>query len=152
MLHSYMVAVEKAGGRVLYCDTDSLIFASHHDLSGECYHPSEFGKLKDELPGEIVVGFVGVGAKTYALKLASGNPHARCKGVSYATNNEAVSYAEFRRLVLEPESEVKAHKGTMQRTKEHEVYWVDGTSTIANRYDKRARESQGMVRSALSAE
>ena len=139
LLHSYMVAVEKAGGRVLYCDTDSLIFASHYDLPNEFYHPSEFGKLKDELPGEIVVGFAGVGAKTYALKLASGNPYARCKGVSYATNNEAVSYAEFRGLVLVPESEVKAHKGSMQRTKEHGVYWVDGTSTIANRYDKRSR-------------
>ena len=68
-LYSYLKPLDK---RVLYCDTDSVIFKTS---DGEWKPPlGDFlGDLTDETPGNSITHFVTGGPKNYAYKLAHPN-------------------------------------------------------------------------------
>ena len=76
LLYSYL---EKLNTRVLYYDTDSIIYKSS---LGE-YEPelsNHLGSMSDELGGEYITEFVSNGAKTYAYKTNGGRQVVKCKG------------------------------------------------------------------------
>ena len=74
-LYNYM---EQLGRRVLYCDTDSVIY--EHEI-GE-YNPplGEFvGQLTDELEGHDIEKFVSNGAKNYGYQRSDGEQCLKVK-------------------------------------------------------------------------
>ena len=65
VLYFYIEELRRVGGEVLYCDTDSVVFACTPPQTAQLrrhIHASEFGKLKWELPEDTIEGFVGVAA------------------------------------------------------------------------------------------
>ena len=75
-LYNYL---EKLQDRVLYYDTDSIIYKS---APGQYEPPisQHMGGMTDELSGDIITEFVSNGAKTYAYRTNSGDQIIKCKG------------------------------------------------------------------------
>ncbi len=93
VLYDYFEKVQEVGGEILYCDTDSIVFAGDVPLPEDCMHDCEYGKMKVEIDPETIApgGFVGMSPKCYAFNLLNGDPYVRCKGVSLSSNMEAVT-------------------------------------------------------------
>lgn len=73
-LHRLLLLVESKGGRVLYCDTDSIIYDGKFDLpTGD-----ELGQLKKE---DDIKDVEILGAKYYRYQNKKGDWHYVCKGV-----------------------------------------------------------------------
>ncbi len=76
--------IDKLGKRVLYFDTDSIIFVSR---DGE-YEPKlgsylgEFTNEIDPKDGEYIIEFVSAGPKNYAYKLNTGVTKCVVKGIN----------------------------------------------------------------------
>lgn len=75
----------KIGDRVLYCDTDSIIFVSRPG----CYEP-ELGNYLGDFTNEIdpddgshIVEFVSAGPKNYAYKTDTGYTQCTVKGITF---------------------------------------------------------------------
>jgi len=63
-LHKLMTDITDQGGKMYYCDTDSVIFEGATIESGDA-----LGEAANELgPDEHIVTFVSVGAKAYAYR------------------------------------------------------------------------------------
>lgn len=92
VLYDYFDMVQKVGGEILYCDTDSIVFAGETPLPDTCMDDSAYGKMKVEIDPEEISpgGFVGMSPKCYAFELKSGDPYVRCKGVNLSQNLEMV--------------------------------------------------------------
>lgn len=88
VLYDYFDEVEKIGGEILYCDTDSIVFAGDNALPEECMHDCLYGKMKVEIDPDTIQrgGFVGMSPKCYAFKLNDGSPYVKCKGVNLSQN------------------------------------------------------------------
>lgn len=88
VLYDYFDEVSRVGGEILYCDTDSIVFAGDVPLPERCMHDCHYGKMKVEIDPETIElgGFVGLSPKCYAFKLKNGDPYVRCKGVSLSQN------------------------------------------------------------------
>ena len=114
-------------------------------------HASEFGKLKWELPEETIEGFVGVAAKTYALKLKSGHAYVRAKGLNFGANTEVLSYDNLRKIVVGDVQEYVLRAATMVRNKQREIYWRETEKRLRSSYDKRERVRDGVQGGAVDA-
>lgn len=93
--------LERLQERVLYFDTDSVIYLHRGDGS---YNPplgSYLGDLKDELPDGRVVEFTGLGPKNYAMRMADGETICRVRGFSldYKTS-QLVNFETLTAMVL----------------------------------------------------
>jgi hypothetical protein len=88
VLYSYFEEAIRVGGTILYCDTDSIVFAGEYPLPDACVSDSIYGKMKVEIdPDEIVPGgFVALAPKCYSFLLKDGSPYVKCKGVNLASN------------------------------------------------------------------
>ena len=71
--------LEELGERVLYCDTDSVIYRSS---SGDRHPPlsDAMGGMTDELDGSFITEFTSNGAKTYGYRRSDGVEVLKCKG------------------------------------------------------------------------
>lgn len=109
VLYDYFEMVQEVGGEILYCDTDSIVFAGDTPLGDECMHHCEYGKMKVEIDPDTICpgGFVGMSPKCYAFKLKDGAPYVRCKGVNLGQNLEMVPEERdaMDDLIMEMESE-----------------------------------------------
>ena len=81
------------GRRLLYNDTDSIIFTS----AEEDVNPvmgNYLGDLTSELaPDEYIVEFVSAGPKTYAYRTSLGTVSMKVKGITLnVSNNVAVNF------------------------------------------------------------
>jgi hypothetical protein len=113
--------------RVLYCDTDSIIFT--HDTS-ETLPPTLktgnfLGDLTDELPPNVeVTSYYSAGAKFYLLmgrNVVTDEPYSvlKVKGVSLNVSTEAVLHPEnIKQLVLGSLDALYAPFSNIQRFKE----------------------------------
>ena len=84
--------LEKLDKRVLYYDTDSVIYMS---LPGG-YEPAlgeHLGSMSDELNGEYITEYVPNGAKTYGYRTNAGRQVIKCKG--FTLNNIASDQITF---------------------------------------------------------
>lgn len=126
-LYSYLEKLEK---RVLYYDTDSVIYVSRPD---EFEVPTgEFiGDMTDELesygPGSYITEFVSGGPKNYAYKVFSTKNQreeivCKVKGISlnYAAS-QLINFERIKEMVLTPSEPVYITSNHIRRTKEHEV-------------------------------
>ena len=88
VLYEFFEHVQKVGGEILYCDTDSIVFAGDVPLGDEHMDDCAYGKMKVEIDPDTICpgGFVGMSPKCYAFKLAGGEPYVRCKGVNLSQN------------------------------------------------------------------
>lgn len=86
VLYDYFEQVQAVGGELLYCDTDSIVYAGGTTLPNT--HASTYGAMKVEIPTEAIVpgGFVALCPKTYAFQMVDGSPYIKCKGVSVGSN------------------------------------------------------------------
>jgi hypothetical protein len=93
--------LNKLGERVLYHDTDSVIF--EHSSHGYNIPEGWFlGEWENETPGKVIVEFVGVAPKTYGYittSLSDGTIHPpviKCKGFSLnSKNQEAIDFNAY---------------------------------------------------------
>lgn len=94
LLRDWMLEAERRGGRVYYCDTDSIFT----DVELED-RPGELGRLK--LENTIEQGAFK-GSKLYAYRDASGNEKVKAKGfsrrVSEAGERQPLTYDDFARI------------------------------------------------------
>lgn len=94
--------MHKLGDRVLYCDTDSIIYIlDQSNQSNNIKSSSKLGEWKDECEGDIITDFVTIAAKSYAYKLKSGKEIVKCKGVSLNfENSNIINFNTFKQLVI----------------------------------------------------
>uniref|UniRef100_A0A914I3D3 DNA-directed DNA polymerase n=1 Tax=Globodera rostochiensis TaxID=31243 RepID=A0A914I3D3_GLORO len=104
-LYEYMEQVYRAEGcKLLYCDTDSLVFTHPKGLC-----PLKEGKFLGEMTREYaesdILEFVAAGPKQYSLKLRRKSDgeiweKTKIRGMSLDTSNR-VRYEEFKNMVLD---------------------------------------------------
>lgn len=101
VLYSYFEEVERVGGTILYCDTDSIVYAGDEPLPDSCLSESVYGKMKVEIdPDDILPGgFVALAPKCYSFLLRDGSPYVKCKGVNLASNVSVGGETEFDELM-----------------------------------------------------
>jgi hypothetical protein len=93
--------IQKLNDRVLYFDTDSIIYIS----KPEYYEPKlgdNLGEFTSELEsGESIVEFVSAGPKNYAFKLNSGETKCTIKGFTFSKNVDLkLNFDAIKSLVL----------------------------------------------------
>ena len=88
VLYDYFEMAMAVGGEILYCDTDSIVFAGDTPLPDSCMHDCEYGKMKVEIDPDTIHpgGFVGMSPKCYAFNLKDDVPYVRFKGVVMSEN------------------------------------------------------------------
>ena len=99
-------ALEKLQDKVLYCDTDSVIYVSRANNEGgpEIELGDKLGEWTDELgDGEdSIVEFVAAGPKSYAYRTQKGKDEVKCKGIriSYQNSLSVANFENIRNAVL----------------------------------------------------
>ena len=95
--------MEQLGKRLVYFDTDSVIFESPIAIEDEPVKVGDaMGCLTDELqPGEVITQFVSGGAKNYAYKTNKGRTQMTVKGITLTSNAcEVVNFETLKKMVL----------------------------------------------------
>lgn len=99
--------LEKLGDRVLYFDTDSIIYKKIPGL----YEPKigdylgEFTNEIDPSEGNEIIEFVSCGPKNYSYKLDTGVTHCKVKGFTLNyTASKLIDFDRMKRIVLEDNS------------------------------------------------
>lgn len=107
VLYNYFEEVQRVGGRILYCDTDSIVFAGHNPLPDACLSDAVYGKMKVEIPPDEIVpgGFVALAPKCYSFLLRDNSPYVKCKGVNLSTNINIAAEDGFDELLEAMEAE-----------------------------------------------
>jgi hypothetical protein len=109
VLYEYFEIVQEIGGEILYCDTDSIVFAGDNPLPDYCMDDCAYGKMKVEIDPDTIElgGFVGMSPKCYSFNLKNGDPYVRCKGVNLSQNLDVVPEERdgITDLLLEMENE-----------------------------------------------
>ena len=94
--------LEQLGDRVLYYDTDSIVYVERANAPDE-YRPSlgdYLGELTDEVDGHNILSFVSGGPKNYAYKLDNGKTVCKVKGITLNYNNsQIINYDVMRYMV-----------------------------------------------------
>lgn len=136
-LHLYDT-LEKLGDRVLYFDTDSIIY---QHVEGE-YNPSivnSLGGWTDELEGGHITKFMSGGPKNYAFETDTGMAVQKVKGLTLNHRaSQIVTMKALEKMIFKELGEVTVtypHK--IQRTKRHELLTKRFTKKYQMVYDKR---------------
>lgn len=112
-LHGRLEEVRLAGGRMLYCDTDSVYFVRARRPPGPQQHQflrsegDAFGQLMREWPGRRIVQFFSAGPKNYGFRhrcAASGGDERaerKVRGLELTyTASQLLPFERMRQLVL----------------------------------------------------
>ena len=127
--------ITKIDRRVLYVDTDSMIFISKPD-----YYEPTIGKYLGQLTNEIkpkdgknIIEFVSAGPKNYAYKLDSGKTNALVKGFALNhTTAQSINFDSIREIVTTDQSkQIITQQIKFSRDK---VDWTNSTSIINKTY------------------
>jgi hypothetical protein len=93
-------AMNLLGDRVLYCDTDSVIYLLDDDDDKNIKSSSKLGEWKDECEGNYITDFVSIAPKSYAYKMNNGETVVKCKGVTLNyENSKKVTFETMKDLV-----------------------------------------------------
>ncbi len=130
----------KLGNRLLYCDTDSMIFISRPDE----YEP-ETGPFLGELTNEIsnnkyIVEFCSAGPKNYSFKLNDATSKTTIKGFTQnSVTNQKINFDSIKNIVCEEQGkkiDVQQHKFSRDKTT-WTVKTEDKNKLYSFVYDKR---------------
>ncbi|KAG1651986.1 putative DNA polymerase [Nymphon striatum] len=115
-LHLYSV-IEKLGDRVLYYDTDSVIYI---EREGE-WSPetgSYLGELKDEIPGDSIIEYVSGGPKNYAYNTLKGHSVVKVRGITLNHDNaKLVNLSTMKDLIENQQTHVEIPDTKFVRSK-----------------------------------
>ena len=97
-------------GRVLYYDTDSIIFVSKTNDPEPPIGPY-LGELTDELGGDYITTFVSGGPKNYSYRTNTNNVETKVRGITLdSTAKQKVNFDVIRALVyLHAQCHVTGH-------------------------------------------
>ncbi len=136
-LYSYL---EKLGERVLYCDTDSIIYKS----SPDGYEPplsNHIGGMTDELGGQFIKEFISNGPKTYGYRTSGEEEVIKCKGFTLnKKTSDQLTFDVMKELAIgEEEAEVKINQGYKINAdvKRRRIWSEVDTKTYRRTFDKR---------------
>ncbi|XP_042908649.2 uncharacterized protein [Parasteatoda tepidariorum] len=95
--------IEKLGEKVLYYDTDSIIYIS--DETNDPPLGNYLGEFTNELPaGDYITEFVSAGPKNYAYKTCSGKTACKIRGFTLNfENSQILNFSTLRDVVTENE-------------------------------------------------
>ena len=159
LLYEFHYDVVKAqyGERATLCytDTDSLLYHIETDdiyedmtASAEHYDTSNFprnhhaystqnervpGKMKDENAGNPIAEFVGLRAKMYSCKMASGADKKTAKGVSEAVKNLRMTHESYAECLFCGRKTVETM--ILLRTENHKIRIVQEDRTTQHPFD-----------------
>jgi hypothetical protein len=94
--------LNKLDRRVLYCDTDSVIYEASPNPAENLTTGSFLGDMTSELPeGDHIVEFVSGGPKNYAYVTLKGKTEVKVKGFTQnATNAPALAFVKIKKVTL----------------------------------------------------
>ena len=132
--------ITKLENRVLYIDTDSMIFISKEG----CYEPSTgkyLGELTDEIGDDLyITEYCSGGSKNYAYKLNNGDTKCVIKGFSQSLSTiDKLNFETIKKIVCEDQLEkITVNQNKFSRNKNTwNVYTNDIEKTYGFCYDKR---------------
>ena len=154
--HEYMVPLYRDKCKVMYTDTDSLVYHVECDDVYETmkrdiarFDTSDYpvdnaygmplknkkipGLMKDENNGATMTEFVGLRAKMYALKVDGKKDTKKAKGVKNNVIARAITFEDYTRC-LRDEIEMTRRQSCI-RSKLHEVYTVSEMKIALSPYD-----------------
>ncbi|XP_029673716.1 uncharacterized protein LOC115241896 [Formica exsecta] len=154
--HEYMVPLYRDKCKIMYTDTDSLIYhiecedvyenmkrdiarfvTSDYPANNAYGIPLENkkvpGLMKDENNGAIMTEFVGLRAKMYALRVDSKKDTKKVKGVKSNVVARTITFDDYTRC-LRDEIEMTRQQSCI-RSKLHEVYTISETKIALSPYD-----------------
>jgi hypothetical protein len=100
-LKLYNDFIEPLGERVLYCDTDSVIYTRKEGES-KIELGSYLGQPTDELKGSHIVKFWCAGPENYGYLLENGKNSMKCKGINLKRSDvvSQIGYDIAKQIVL----------------------------------------------------
>ena len=148
-LYSYL---EKLGDRVLYYDTDSVIYRWKEGLP-RIEAGDYLGEMKDEVEGDHIEEFVSGGAKNYGYRTARGKVECKVRGFTLNVRGKSVlNYDTMKKLVFKEikegqrsQLEVTNPSHFKRNTKLKDIGQVEQTKKYGVVFDKRVIDSQSMI-------
>ncbi|XP_077270952.1 uncharacterized protein LOC143902124 [Temnothorax americanus] len=154
--HKYMSPLYRDSCRIMYTDSDSLIYHTKcddayknikHDIvrfdtsdyavdnaySMPLVNKKVPGLMKDENNGAIMTEFVGLRAKMYALRIDGKKDCKKAKGVKSNVIARTIAFDDYTRC-LNDEIEMTRPQSCI-RSKMHEVYTIRETKIALSPYD-----------------
>lgn len=154
--HEYMAPLFHEKCKIMYTDTDSLIYNIECDDVYEImkrdinkFDTSDYavdnaygiplvnkkvpGLMKDENNGAIMTKFIGLRAKMYALRVDGKKDMKKVKGVKSNVVAKSITFDDYTRC-LHDEIEMTRQQSSI-RSKLHEVYTVSETKIALSPYD-----------------
>jgi len=154
--HEYMLPLYREKCKVMYTDTDSLIYhiecndvydvmkrnISRFDTSNypiDNAHGIPLankkipGLMKDENNGAIMTEFVGLRAKMYALRVDGKKDTKKVKGIKSNVVAKSITFDDYTRCLFD-EIEI-TRKQSCIKSKLHEVYTISETKIALSPYD-----------------
>ena len=142
-LHLY-ATLEQLGERVLYFDTDSIIY--QHD--SQQWNPTivnSLGGWTNELDeGDSIVSFVSGGPKNYAYKTRQDKTVCKVKGITLDSRTTSRVNVDTLKQLLQRQQKkmLVSYPHKIMRTKQHKVKTQAMTKEVRVVYDKRQRIEQ----------
>ncbi|XP_028519091.1 uncharacterized protein LOC110252733 [Exaiptasia diaphana] len=97
--------LEKLNFRVLYHDTDSIIYKTQNEEDEEIQTGSSLGQWEDECKDpqrDWLIEFVSIGPKSYAYRTHKGGTYIKCKGITLTESvREKVHLQSMKEMVVE---------------------------------------------------
>lgn len=140
-LHFYET-LKQQGERVLYFDTDSIMY-QHEEDKFNTEIINSLGGWTDELDGDRIVKFMSGGPKNYAYITESGKSVCKVKGLTLNYRASTIVSLEALEKMLKEEIDiikVTYHK-YIHRTRQHTVQTLPLIKQYRIVYDKRQRAS-----------
>lgn len=96
-----MLVITRAGGSLVYADTDSIVYVAPRDLLAEAgmIDSVTFGKFKNEYKRPLAA-WCALGPKCYTVVFDNGEQEVKCKGVPLKLNVDVYSYDKMRGAAL----------------------------------------------------
>jgi hypothetical protein len=138
-LHLYET-LQPLGERVLYFDTDSIIYL-HDETQFNPTIVNSLGGWTDELGGDHITKYMSGGPKNYAYETQGGKSSCKVKGLTLNYRaSQIVSPATLEKMLMGEEEEVQvSYPHFIQRTRQHHVRTIPLDKKYQIVYDKRQR-------------
>lgn len=138
-LHLYET-LEQLGERVLYFDTDSIIY-QHEEGKFNPKIVNSLGGWTDELDGDKIVKFMSGGPKNYAYITESGKSVCKVKGLTLNYRASTIVSPETLEKMLKGQIDIinVTYPKYIHRTRQHTVQTLPLTKQYRIVYDKRQR-------------
>ncbi|XP_056001762.1 uncharacterized protein LOC130048746 [Ostrea edulis] len=138
-LHLYET-LQPLGERVLYFDTDSIIY-QHDETQFNPTIINSLGGWTDELGGDRIIKYMSGGPKNYAYETQNGKSVCKVKGLTLNYRaSRVVSLDTLEKMLKGEKEEVHvSYPHFIQRTRQHDVRTIPLVKKYRMVYDKRHR-------------